>query len=195
MKERTAEISRKTNETEISLRLNIDGTGKAEIKTGIGFLDHMLTSLSRHSGFDLELKCEGDLEVDDHHTAEDCAIVLGMALAEALQDKKGIARFGYSYAPLDEALSRAVVDLSGRAFCDVNLNLVREQIGDISCENISHVFVSLAQEARITLHLDVLKGTNDHHRAESAFKALALALKQAVKLDGTEGVPSTKGAL
>jgi len=195
MTDRVAEVSRTTKETKISLKLNLDGEGLTDIKTGIGFLDHMLTALGKHARFDLELSCKGDLEVDDHHTAEDCALALGSALKEALGDKKGITRFGYAYAPLDEALSRAVLDFSGRAFSGIEMNFVREYIGEIATENITHVFVSMAQAAQMTLHLDVLKGENDHHRAESAFKALALALKQAVKLDGTNDIPSTKGAL
>jgi imidazoleglycerol phosphate dehydratase HisB len=192
---RTAEVSRKTSETDIQLRLNLDGEGKSSISTGLGFLDHMLTALAKHGRFDLELTCKGDLHIDDHHTAEDCAIALGKALDEALGEKRGIARFGYAYAPLDEALARAVVDFSGRAHHEVHLGLTREAIGEIACENLVHVFESLAINARMTLHVDVIRGTNDHHRAEAAFKALALALRQAVARDGSSSVPSTKGVL
>ena len=193
--ERTANIQRKTKETDISLYLSLDGSGTSQINTGIGFLDHMLTALAKHARFDLTLTCQGDLHVDDHHSVEDCGIVLGQAFKEALGQPKGIARFGYAYAPLDESLSRAVVDISGRGFADVNLNLQREMIGNLSCEMLPHFLSSFAGSAAITLHVDVLKGKNDHHRAESAFKALAQALRGAVKRDGTADVPSTKGVL
>ena len=194
MAERKAEISRTTKETAIRVALNLDGTGKSEIDTGIGFLDHMLTALSKHGRFDLTLNCSGDLHVDDHHSVEDCGIVLGQAVKVALGELRGIARYGFAYAPLDESLSRAVVDISGRPFADVNLNLHREKIGSLSCEMLPHFLSSFANSAAITLHLDVLKGKNDHHRAESAFKALALAMRSAVKREGSD-VPSTKGVL
>ena len=192
---RRAEVSRKTGETEITVALGLDGEGRAEIESGIGFLDHMLTSLARHARFDLRLTCQGDLEIDDHHTVEDCALALGQALDRALGERRGIARFGSAYAPLDEALARAVVDLSGRACAVIELGLVREMLGELACENISHFFVSLATTGRLALHLDVLRGANDHHRAEAAFKAAALALRQAVRADGSDEVPSTKGVL
>lgn len=195
MKKRLATVVRKTNETDISLSLDLDGRGAAEIDTGIGFLDHMLCALTKHGGFDLSLSCKGDLDVDDHHTAEDCALCLGKALDEALGDRSGIARFGYAYAPLDEALARAVVDLSGRACSDISLGLKGEKLGALACENATHVLVSLASTSRSTVHVDVLKGENDHHRAEAAFKALALALKQAVLKTGSDKIPSTKGVL
>lgn len=191
---RTATVERKTKETDISLSVNIDGTGVGEISTGIGFLDHMLTALSKHGRMDLTLSCKGDLHVDDHHSVEDCGIVLGQAVKAALGDLRGIARYGYAYAPLDESLSRAVVDISGRPFADVNLNLQRERIGNLSCEMLPHFLSSFATSAAITLHVDVLKGKNDHHRAESAFKALALALRAAFRREGTD-IPSTKGVL
>ncbi|MES1259990.1 MAG: imidazoleglycerol-phosphate dehydratase, partial [Gemmatimonadota bacterium] len=158
MTARTATVSRTTRETEITLRLDLDGTGKAEIATGIGFLDHLLTALTLHSRFDLRLSCRGDLIVDDHHTAEDCALALGSAIDQALGDRTGIVRFGSAYAPLDEALSRAVVDCSGRPFGRAALGLQREQIGTLSCENIGHVITSLATAARLTVHVDVLQG-------------------------------------
>ena len=192
---RTARVERRTGETEISLELLLDGDGTAEIETGLGFLDHMLTALAKHGRFDLQLECEGDLEVDDHHTAEDCALALGAAFDQALGERRGIRRFGHAYAPLDEALARVVVDFSGRPSAHVDLGFRRDRIGDIATENLTHFFVSLASTARLTLHVDVLKGDNDHHRAEAAFKALALALRQAVALDGSAGVPSTKGVL
>jgi imidazoleglycerol-phosphate dehydratase len=169
--------------------------GRAEIRTGIGFLDHLLTALARHGRMDLDLAGEGDLHVDDHHTAEDCALVVGAALDRALGDRRGIARFGWAYAPLDEALARAVVDLSGRPFARVDLGLRGERLGGLACENVEHVVTSLAVAARATVHVDVLAGCNDHHRAEAAFKALALALRQAVARDGGEEIPSTKGVL
>lgn len=194
LKHRRATVERKTKETDISLSVNIDGSGVSEISTGIGFLDHMLTALSKHGRMDLTLSCKGDLHVDDHHSVEDCGIVLGQAVKAALGDLRGITRYGYAYAPLDESLSRAVVDISGRPFADVNLNLQRERIGNLSCEMLPHFLSSFATSAAITLHVDVLKGENDHHRAESAFKALALALRTAFKREGTD-IPSTKGVL
>ncbi len=195
MTARTAEIARKTLETDVHVTLVLDGEGAAEVATGIGFLDHLLTALAKHARFDLTLRCKGDLHVDDHHTAEDCALALGQALDQALGDRRGITRFGTGHAPLDEALSRAVVDLSGRPFASVELGLAREKLGDLSCEMIPHVIASFAIASRSCFHVDVLKGQNDHHRAESAFKALAIALRQAVHRDGAAGIPSTKGVL
>lgn len=192
---RAARVERRTSETEISVELLLDGEGTAEIETGLGFLDHMLTALTKHGRFDLQLECEGDLEVDDHHTAEDCALALGTAFDQALGERRGIRRFGHAYAPLDEALARVVIDFSGRPSAHVDIGFRRERIGDIATENLTHFFVSLATTARMTLHVDVLKGENDHHRAEAAFKALALALRQAVASDGSGEVPSTKGVL
>lgn len=193
---RIATVKRKTRETDIELELLLDGSGRCEAATGIGFLDHLLDSLVRHARFDLKLSCKGDLHVDDHHVAEDCALALGAALDQALgAEKRGIARFGDAHAPLDEALSRAVVDISGRPFAVIDLGLRREKLGDLSCENIPHFLQSLAMAARITLHVDVLRGANDHHRAESAIKATALALKAAVARTSFDDVPSTKGTL
>lgn len=195
MKKRNTTLSRNTNETRISLTLDLDGQGEASISTGIGFLDHMLTALSKHSRMDITLTCKGDLEVDDHHTAEDCALALGSALDDVLGDRRGIERFGYAYAPLDEALARAVVDLSGRPCAAISLGLRGEKVGALATENVTHVLQSLAMTSRSTIHVDVLKGENDHHRAEAAFKALALALRQAVSKSGQGSVPSTKGVL
>ncbi len=155
----------------------------------------MLDALVRHARLDLALRCQGDLDIDDHHSAEDCALALGQAIDQALGERRGIRRFGHAYAPLDEALARVVVDLSGRPFAHVDLGLRRERIGEIASENLAHVFHSLAVAARMTLHVDVLSGDNDHHRAEAAFKALALALRDAVARTGTDEVPSTKGVL
>ena len=195
MTSRSATVGRKTKETDIALTLDIDGSGKADVATGIGFLDHMLATLAKHARFDLTLKCQGDLHIDDHHTAEDCALALGAALDEALGDRAGIGRFGSAYAPLDEALARAVIDLSGRPYAYVRLGLRSERLGGLACENVGHVLRSLAIAARATLHVDLLRGENDHHRAEAAFKATALALRQAVAKGGGDDVPSTKGVL
>ena len=192
---RVAHVTRKTSETEIDLTLDLDGTGVSHVTTGLGFLDHMLASLAKHGRLDLDLRCKGDLHVDDHHTAEDCAIALGSALDEALGPRRGIVRFGSAYAPLDEALARVVVDLSGRPWPEVHLGLQRDRVGDLACENAVHFFRSLAMSGRMALHVDVLRGDNDHHRVEAAFKACALALRAAVASDGTTQVPSTKGTL
>ncbi len=195
MNPRSHSLERKTRETRIALTLNLDGTGDANIQSNIGFLDHLLTTLTVHARFDLQLTCEGDLHIDDHHTAEDCALAIGSAIDQALGDRKGIRRFGHAYAPLDEALARSVLDLSGRPFAAVDLGLRRESLGTLACENISHVLRSLAIASRSTLHVELLKGENDHHRAEAAFKATALALRQAVARDGSADIPSTKGTL
>ena len=195
MTARSATVTRATRETAISATLVLDGAGTADVKTGVGFLDHLLETLARHARFDLTLSCRGDVPVDDHHTAEDCALALGDALDQALGERRGVSRFGWAYAPLDEALARAVVDLSGRPFADVSLDLQREAIGGLACENIPHLFRSLATAARLTLHVDVVKGENDHHKAEAAIKACALALRQAVAPSGFGDVPSTKGTL
>lgn len=192
--DRTWSSNRETKETNIDLELNLDGSGAIEIETGIGFLDHMLTALAFHSGMDLRLKCTGDLHVDDHHTAEDCAIGLGQAIDSALGKRTGIKRFGYAYAPLDEALARTVIDLSGRPWPEIHLCLEREMIGTWACENITHFFQSFAMTLKCSLHVDVLRGTNDHHRAEAAFKSLAKALREALTREG-DNVPSTKGVL
>lgn len=193
---REAMITRATSETRIEVKLNLDGAGTADVRTGIGFLDHLLTALARHARFDLTLACDGDLHIDDHHSAEDCALALGAAVDAALGERRGFGRFGFAYAPLDEALARAVVDFSGRPFADVDLGLRRPSIGTLACENIGHVVASFATAARATIHVDVIKGVNDHHRAEAAFKALALALRQAVRRErDADAVPSTKGVL
>lgn len=191
---RRAELDRRTGETDISVVLDLDGSGSGEIATGLGFLDHMLNALARHSGFDITIRASGDTEVDDHHTVEDCAIVLGRALDQALGERAGITRFGHAYAPLDESLSRAVVDLSGRPWPEIAIPFSREMVGDVATENIVHFLRSFAIEARMALHVDLIRGDNDHHKAESAFKALALALRAAVAVRG-DGVPSTKGSL
>ena len=193
---RRAECARTTTETDVRCVVDLDGAGVCDARTGLGFLDHMLDALARHARLDITVEARGDLHVDDHHTVEDVAIVLGRAVDTALGGRASIARFGWAYAPLDEALSRAVVDLAGRSHATVELGLRRERLGEVSCENLTHFFRTFAENARCALHVDVLRGENDHHRAESAFKALALALRQAVAADaGAAGVPSTKGTL
>lgn len=211
---RTARVRRETAETKVEVRLDLDGreAGRADdsagepggpagepgtirVKTGIGFLDHMLHALAFHAGWWLELSCDGDLEIDDHHTVEDTGLALGQAVARALGDRRGgIARFGHAYAPLDEALARAVVDVSGRPFFAGQLDLRRDRVGGLSCEMVPHFFLSFAQAAGLTMHVDVIRGANDHHRIEACFKAAALALKAALASTGG-GIPSTKGVL
>lgn len=190
---RQASIERATKETSVAVTLRLV-PGECEVTTGIGFLDHLLASLAAHARFSLKLSCRGDLHIDEHHSAEDCAIALGKAFDQALGDRRGVARFGYAYAPLDEALARCVVDLSGRPWAEVSLDLRRPMIGTLACENIPHFVRTLAIHARAAIHLDVLRGENDHHKAEAAFKAIALAWRQAVTIDGVE-IPSVKGVL
>lgn len=192
---RTADVTRETAETAINVHLEVDGTGTADIDTGIGFLNHMLQILARHARFDVRIGAVGDLGVDDHHTSEDCALALGGALDLALAERERINRFGWAYAPLDEALARSVVDLSGRALAHCQLGLQTERLGEWGTQNVAHFFASMAQTGRFTLHVDVIRGANDHHRCEAAFKATALALRQAVESTGTSGIPSTKGVL
>lgn len=191
---RRASLSRQTRETRIEASLDLF-PGEVKVDTGIGFLDHLLSSLAFHGGFSLSLTCKGDLAVDDHHSAEDCGLVLGDLVRQALGDRSGIRRFASAYAPLDEALARAVVDISGRPFCRTDLKLARDSIGALACENIPHVVTSFVTRAGITVHLEVLYGDNDHHKAEAAFKALALALRDAWSPSGSGSVPSAKGIL
>jgi imidazoleglycerol phosphate dehydratase HisB len=191
---RRSEFNRETTEVTITGHLDLDGTGVSQVKTGLGFLDHMLGAFARHGRFDLELVASGDTEVDDHHTVEDCAIVLGRALDEALGERNGIIRFGYAYAPLDESLARAVIDLSGRPWPEISIEFTRDAIGEVATENIIHFLNSFAVEGRMALHVDLIRGQNDHHKAESAFKALAIALRSAVS-QSNGGIPSTKGTL
>lgn len=188
-------VERETKETRVRVALDLDGTGRASVRSGIGFLDHLLTALALHAGWDLELECTGDLEVDDHHTAEDCALCLGQALSGALGSRSGLQRFGWALVPMDEALARAAVDLSGRPWPAVDLGLARERIGALASENVDHVIRSLAVAMGAAVHVDVLRGANDHHRAEAAFKALALAVGQASSPSGLQRVASTKGVL
>jgi imidazoleglycerol-phosphate dehydratase len=191
----TATFERVTSETRVLVELDLAGQGRSQVNTGIGFLDHLLTAFARHARLDLVVRCDGDLVVDDHHTVEDVALGIGSALDRALGERKGMYRFGHAIVPLDEALSRVAIDLSGRPFADVNLGLRRESIGSLATENITHFLRSFASAGRMALHVDVLKGENDHHRAESAFKATALALRQALASTGFDDVPSTKGVL
>ncbi len=194
---RVGSSTRETRETSITIRWEIDGTGISDISTGIGFLDHMLDSLARHGRFDITVKATGDLHIDDHHTVEDIGIGLGRAFAEALGERRGIRRFGHAIVPLDEALTMASVDLSGRGMAVVDLGLKGAAIGTLSTEMVPHFFLSLAQEARITLHVHTMMGENDHHRVESAFKSMARALDDATRFDERIAgeIPSTKGVL
>ena len=194
---RTAEINRKTAETEIMLSLDLDGTGKAEIDSGVGFLDHMLTLFAKHSRFDLKLRCAGDIYVDDHHSVEDIGICLGQAINTALGDKLGIERYGSVIIPMDEALILCAVDLSGRPYIACNLEFKTEKIGSFDTELVQEFFTAVSRTGLMTLHLKQFDGQNSHHIAEGAFKAFARAMKQAVKLDPdcAGELPSTKGTL
>lgn len=193
---RTASINRDTLETKIQVEINLDGTGASELDTGVPFFDHMLDQIARHGLIDLKVKAVGDLQIDAHHTVEDTGIVLGEALREAIGDKKGLTRYGHFYAPLDEALSRVVVDLSGRPGLYTDVTYTRARIGDFDVDLLQEFFQALVNHARITLHIDNLKGKNAHHQAESIFKALGRALRMAVSHDPRQsGTPSTKGAL
>lgn len=192
---RTAAVRRTTRETDIDLRLDLDGTGVSRVDTGIPFLDHMLDALARHARLDLDLSCKGDLQVDDHHTVEDCALVLGQALDEALGERRGIGRFGDALVPLDEALARVAIDLSGRPFAMVAAGFRGESLGTMRTENLEHFMRSFATAGRLCLHVRLLEGDNDHHRAEAMFKGVAVALRGAIARDGEAMVPSTKGSL
>ena len=194
---RTAEVSRNTLETRIAVKLVLDGTGKATIATGLGFLDHMLEQIARHGAFDLEVAAKGDLHVDAHHTVEDVGIALGQALAKAVGDKKGLARYGHAYVPLDEALTRAVIDLSGRPGLEFHVDFVRARIGDFDVDLVREFFQGFVNHALATVHIDNLRGDNAHHQAETAFKAFGRALRMAVAPDArlAGAVPSTKGTL
>src|SRR5438874_12624694 len=195
-KTRAGQIHRKTKETDIRVSLVLDGGGTARISTSIPFLDHMLELFARHGLFDLEIECRGDLEIDDHHSVEDVAITLGQAFSQAIGDKAGVARYGSALVPMDEALCRAVVDLSGRFFLVYEVETRRHMIGNFSVELAEHFWRSFAEAARCNLHIDALRGRNTHHILEGTFKATARALRQAVERDPrVAGVPSTKGVL
>ena len=189
---RTATVKRKTRETDITLKLNIDGSGEYRVSTGIKFFDHMLESFARHGSFDLDVSAKGD---NEHHTIEDVGLVLGQAIKEALLDKKGIARFGHAVIPMDDVLILASVDLGGRAYASLDVKFRKKKIEDLSSEMIEHFVESLAVEAKMNLHIKFLDGRNDHHKAEAIFKSLAVALKMAVRKDSKKGLPSTKGVL
>jgi imidazoleglycerol-phosphate dehydratase len=194
---REAAITRKTRETEVSVRLNLDGGGASRLASGVPFLDHMLDQVARHGAFDLEVEAKGDLHIDAHHTVEDIGITLGQAFAQAVGDKRGVRRYGHAYVPLDEALSRVVIDLSGRPGLTMKVEFVRPRIGDFDVDLVHEFFQGFVNHAQVTLHVDNLKGDNAHHQAETAFKAFGRALRMAVELDGRMAgvLPSTKGAL
>ena len=194
---RKSEISRKTNETDISLSLCLDGSGKSEIDTGIGFLDHMLDLFAKHGRMDLNVKCKGDIFVDFHHSAEDIGIVLGQAFKEAVGDKKGIKRYGNMLLPMDESLILASLDISGRAFLKYDLEIPTQKVGEMDTELIEEFFISFVRNADITLHIKQLDGTNSHHIIEGAFKAVARAIREAVSIDekAKDEIPSSKGLL
>ncbi len=190
---RTGKISRETRETDIELELNLDGTGAADVSTGIGFFDHMLTSFARHAEFDLKIRAEGDLYVDEHHLVEDTGIVLGKALTEALGNMAGIARFGEARIPMDEALADVALDIGGRSYLVLKADFASIHVGQFSTQLVKHFFETLASNAKITLHASVY-GDNDHHKIEALFKAFAYAMKRAVKIEGKD-IKSTKGTL
>ena len=194
---RTATVQRTTKETDIAITVNLDGTGEYAVSTGIGFLDHMVEQLSRHSLIDISMQVKGDLHIDQHHTVEDSALALGEAVAKALGDKRGIARYGEAHAPMDETLTRCALDISGRPYCVYKSGFSQPRLGEMDTEMFPHWFASFAQTAGITLHLETLYGDNNHHIAESSYKALARALRQAIAIDPRKGdaIPSTKGVL
>ncbi|MGB3845281.1 MAG: imidazoleglycerol-phosphate dehydratase HisB [Sphingopyxis sp.] len=194
---RTATVQRTTKETDIAITVNLDGSGDYSVSTGIGFLNHMVEQLSRHSLIDISMTVKGDLHIDQHHTVEDSALALGEAVAKALGDKRGIARYGEAHAPMDETLTRCILDISGRPHCVWKSGFSQPRLGEMDTELFSHWFQSFSQTAGITLHLETLYGENNHHIAESSYKALARALRQAVEIDLRKGdtIPSTKGVL
>jgi len=194
---RHAAVRRETTETQIAVEITLDGTGHYEIATGIGFLDHMLEQLSRHSLIDLKVQAKGDLHIDQHHTTEDSALAIGEAFSKALGDRKGIQRFGHAYAPMDETLTRVAIDISGRPYLVWRTQFTQSKLGDFDTELFEHWFQSFAQAAGITLHVETLYGRNNHHIVESAFKALARALRTAIEVDPRKAdqIPSTKGTL
>ncbi|ALC10551.1 imidazoleglycerol-phosphate dehydratase HisB [Sphingopyxis sp. 113P3] len=194
---RTATVQRTTKETDIAITVNLDGCGDYSVSTGIGFLDHMVEQLSRHSLIDIAMTVKGDLRIDQHHTVEDSALALGEAVAKALGDKRGIARYGEAHSPMDETLTRCVLDISGRPHCVWKSGFSQPRLGEMDTELFPHWFASFAQTAGITLHIETLYGENNHHIAESMYKALARALRQAVEIDPRKGdtIPSTKGVL
>jgi imidazoleglycerol-phosphate dehydratase len=196
MSKREAHVTRNTLETQIAVRLDLEGTGRSRLATGVPFLDHMLDQVARHGVFDLEVEARGDLHIDAHHTVEDVGITLGQAFAQAVGDKKAVRRYGHAYVPLDEALSRVVVDLSGRPGLEFHIEFTRARIGEFDVDLVHEFFQGFVNHAAVTLHVDNLRGSNAHHQAETAFKAFGRALRMAVEKDPRiAGVPSTKGAL
>lgn len=192
---RIARVERKTKESSVSVELNLDGSGNVSVETGVPFFDHMMSQLGKHSGFDLTIKTVGDIEVDSHHTVEDTALAFGQALREALGDKAGIRRFGDALVPIDESLTQVAIDLSGRPYLVYRQPEIVELIGTFDTTLGKHIWESIVAEARIAIHIRVLEGRNAHHVFESQFKAVARALRDAIKLDGVAGIPSTKGTL
>jgi imidazoleglycerol-phosphate dehydratase len=194
---RQAQVTRNTLETQIEVRLNLDGAGKSALSTGVGFFDHMLDQVARHGMVDLEVRAKGDLHIDAHHTVEDVGITVGQAFAKAIGDKKGVRRYGHAYVPLDEALSRVVVDLSGRPGLEYSVDYARGLVGDFDVDLVYEFFQGFVNHAQVTLHIDNLKGRNAHHQAETIFKAFGRALRMAVEMDPRAGgvMPSTKGSL
>ena len=192
---RTAEITRKTAETDILLTLDLDGSGKSEIRTGVGFLDHMLTLFAAHGKFDLTVSCQGDTDVDDHHSAEDIGICLGKAFSEALGEKRGITRYGSFLLPMDEALIQTAVDISGRSFLGYGLEIPTEKIGTFDTELVEEFWLAFIRQCPMSLHIRQLAGKNSHHIVEGCFKSVARSLRIAVASDGTNDIPSTKGVL
>ena len=197
MAARSAEVSRKTKETDISVSVHVDGAGKSDIATGVGFFDHMLDQLSRHSLIDITVRAKGDLHIDDHHTVEDIGITLGQAMARAIGDKKGIRRYGHAYVPLDEALSRVVIDFSGRPGLQMHVPFTRASVGGFDVDLFMEFFQGFVNHAQVTLHIDNLRGHNTHHQIETVFKAFGRALRMAIELDERMAgqMPSTKGCL
>lgn len=190
---RIADVSRKTTETDITIKMNLDGTGNYDIQTGVNFFNHMLESFSKHSMIDLDVKAEGDIEIDDHHTIEDIGILLGEAFLESIGDKKGIRRMAHAIVPMDESVATVAVDISGRSYCNMKLDFKNEKIGDMTSDIIIHFFESFTSSAKINIY-GTAEGVNDHHKAEAVFKAFAKALKDAVKIEHDQ-IPSTKGTL
>ena len=197
MTTRRADVVRNTKETQITASINLDGTGQGQLNTGMPFIDHMLDQIVRHGLIDINITCMGDVEIDDHHSAEDCGITLGQAFAQAIGDKKGIRRVGNSYVPLDEALSRVVIDISGRPHLDFNVEFTRSSVGGFDVDLFYEFFQGIVNHANITVHIDNLRGRNTHHQIESIFKAFARALRMATELDPRMAgqMPSTKGSL
>ncbi|WP_449258747.1 imidazoleglycerol-phosphate dehydratase HisB [Chlorobium limicola] len=191
---RKATVTRTTKETDIAATMDLDGSGSADIRSGVVFLDHMLTNFSRHSGIDISLVCKGDIDVDDHHSVEDIALVLGTAVQQALGDKRGIQRYGWAMIPMDESLARCALDLGGRSYCVFSADFRRPVIQEFSTEMVEHFFVSLSRTMHANIHIAILEGRNTHHMIEAMFKAFAYAMKMAVAVTGND-LPSTKGTL